>query len=978
MGWLRNQALQDDAVRTSVAEGDLDSDDVVSIVLTTTVYRAFAYFDFGLATGEGTVHETAISLLERALRVAGSAGAVTLWWIIRVARNLLDDLWGSSLHHVFPIDAPPNATNYAKNRESFLTSLYARRLAEIELWPSQLEAAKRAIDPADDLVVALPTSAGKTRIAELCAVVTLSLGKRVVIVTPLRALSAQTERSFRRTFAPLGFSVSSLYGAAGVVPGDDDALRSRDIVIATPEKLDFALRNDPDLIEDVGLVILDEGHLIGPSERELRYEILVQRLLRRKDAGSRRLVCLSAILPEGEQLNDLTAWIRSDQDGRAVKSRWRPTRQRFGILAWTGHAARLTFDLERDGPFIQRFVEEQLPIHPRRTPFPKDNAELTLAAAWKFADEGKRTLIFCTQRDHVESYAQKVVDLSDRGFLRSLLPDARAVERARIIGTEWLGDDHPAVACLVVGVAIHHARLPKPFLREVERLLNEGVINVTIASPTLAQGLNLNAAVLLVPNLYRSGTRLSGEEFANVAGRAGRAFVDLEGFVVHVMHEPTRWRRQAWRDLVQSAKARSLESGLIQIAAEILNRLARSKVLEHAEAFEYLASNREAWNVDADEANEESLEHLIEKLDTTILGLIDALDADADELPRLIDEALNGSLWARQIARRTDDFRAQQISLFRARSTFIWSETTSQQRRGHFAMGVGLETGLALDALAEELGGLLDEADNAALSGEVGCLQASLAGLAEHLLRIRPFAPGEPLPQNWKDILFSWIAGESIQDIGSDNMPFIEDAFAYRLVWALEAVRVRRVVMGWDSEIISGGAAACLETGLPRFNMAILVRAGLPSRAAAIAIVEELNPVLFDTNDIRRWLEGEEIADLTREDDWPTPATSAIWRQFRGEFLATGKQKWTAIEWKRKTDQASQKIAPETDQLYRVEIDDQDQSVWVCTPDFRRVIKLRRKMKDRSPSVMTARFEKGDGRCIVRRLGRSRPTWLDD
>lgn len=88
-------------------------------------------------------------------------------------------------------------------------------------------------------------------------------------MTPLRALSAQTERSFRKTFAPLGFSVSSLYGASGLSAGDEDALRSREIIIATPEKLDFALRSDPSLFDDVGLIVLDEGHMIGPSEREI-------------------------------------------------------------------------------------------------------------------------------------------------------------------------------------------------------------------------------------------------------------------------------------------------------------------------------------------------------------------------------------------------------------------------------------------------------------------------------------------------------------------------------------------------------------------------------------------------------------------------------------------------------------------------------------------------------------------------------------
>ena len=590
--WLLDPVHQDEDVRERLEDGGTDFEDAISEILTTTIYRALAF-------------------LVTALRVARDFGVISLWWIIRVALNVIGDLWGNSLNRILPMEGPRGAAQYGRLRELFLASLYARDIAEVELWPSQLEAAVRATDLDDDLVVSLPTSAGKTRIAEICTLMTLSAERRVFIVTPLRALSAQTEKSFRRTFGPLGFSVSSLYGASGAMPDDEDALRTREIVIATPEKLDFALRNDQELIDDVGLIVLDEGHLIGPGERELRYEVLVQRLLRRADAGQRRIVCLSAILPDGEQLDDLTAWIRSDADGVAVKSEWRPTRQRFGTLAWTGQTGRLTFDSNDDGPYIHKFVERQPPIPPRRTPFPKDNPELTLAAAWRFADEGKRTLVFCTQRNHVESYARKIVDLSGRGFLPPLLGDTAAIVRAEAIGAEWLGADHPAVQCLRVGVAIHHARLPNPFLREIERLLTEGVLTVTVASPTLAQGLNLNAAVLLIPSLYRTGVQLSGEEFANVAGRAGRAFVDLEGLIVHVMYKPERWRRRAWSDLVISSKARSLESGLIRIAAEILRRLARGGILNQADAFEYLANSREAWDIQVDEEGDEPLEQLL-------------------------------------------------------------------------------------------------------------------------------------------------------------------------------------------------------------------------------------------------------------------------------------------------------------------------------------------------------------------------------
>jgi hypothetical protein len=146
----------------------------------------------------------------------------------------------------------------------------------------------------------------------------------------------------------MGFTVSSLYGSSGATGDDVDSLGNRHIVVSTPEKLDFALRNNPDLLADVGLIVLDEAHSIGAGEREIRYEVLVQRLLRRDDAVHRRIVCLSAILPQGEQLQDFVAWIRQDQPGGSALARLafstaafvcRSTWKRSGLL-WTRLSSR--------------------------------------------------------------------------------------------------------------------------------------------------------------------------------------------------------------------------------------------------------------------------------------------------------------------------------------------------------------------------------------------------------------------------------------------------------------------------------------------------------------------------------------------------------------------------------------------------------------------------------------------------------------
>ena len=996
--WLDDDAHGDEQLADLLREEETDVDEVLSTILNTTICRALAHFDFALETGEPEPIETARALLTTAVRLADNAENVPLWWTSNLCRHLIDDLWQHSLHQNLPTE-PPEGTEerYPDLRRLFISSLYARGTSEVELWPSQREAAQRSTDVEDDLVVALPTSAGKTRVAEIAALMTLSSARRVLIVTPLRALSAQTERSFRRTFAPLGFTVSSLYGASGLSAGDEDALRTREIIIATPEKLDFGLRSDASLIDDVGLIVLDEGHMIGPREREIRYETLVQRLLRRSDAGDRRIVCLSAVLPSGNELDDLTAWLRSDELGKPVVSEWRPTRQRFGAITWRGEDALLRLDLDDDGPFIGKFVVQK-PARGRETkPYPRQNSHLTLFAAWEFAAQGKRTLIFSTQANWVESYGKQVVDLCRRGYLESLLEDEASIARALEVGKEWLGEDHAAVACLKVGVAIHHGRLPSPFLRELEVLLSEGVLKVIVASPTLSQGLNLNAAVLLVPALYRASEKIEGDEFANVAGRAGRAFADVEGLVVHVMFDKINWRREEWEGLVDSAKARTLKSGLIQIVAEILVRLSREGVLDRDDAWEYLANAREGWRSAEEEAavaerlaagaqydaddegggegmiGEEPLSQIVERLDATVFGLIEALDADSADLPRLLDEALRGSLWARQIAREDEEVAPLHKKVFEARAELIWKTTTPEARRGHFAMGVGLEAGLTIDAIAEELAELVDRADEAALSADIGELGDALAGLGERLLFMRPFIPDKTnaLPANWKAILRSWVSGEAVSEIGPQNMRAVEDAFTYRLVWALEAVRTRRMSLGWSPEMVAGGGAAAVETGVPQFMMAMLVRAGLPSRRAAIAAIEDAKPVFVTPAEMRRWLASNEITAYTHAGDWPTPDTAALWARFRAEALSGGIDKWSVQHRKRLLDTAA---APPPG-LYRIVNDEGDGRTWLATPEYRQVAAFRSTAVDPQPSLFSGRLAGNTMVVEALRVGRGNLRW---
>jgi hypothetical protein len=348
--------------------------------------------------------------------------------------------------------------------------------------------------------------------------------------------------------------------------------------------------------------------------------------------------------------------------------------------------------------------------------------------------------------------------------------------------------------------------------------------------------------------------------------------------------------------------------------------------------------------------------------------------AVSGELPRLLDEALNGSLWARQIARETDNTQALHKAILQARANVIWANTDARARKGHFAMGVGLEAGLAIDAMAEDLAELIDRADLAALTCVENDLADALAALAERLLVIRPFIPDKnALPANWRTLLKQWVSGVDVNVIGGDNMRIIEDAFTYRLVWALEAIRTRRMSLGWSPAIIAGGAAATLETGVPQFMMAMLIRAGLPSRRAAMAAIREGSASFLTPSEMREWLGSNEIAAFTDQGDWPTPEMAGLWRRFRQEVLSGGIQPWTIASWKRLLDLPEGAARP-SPSLYRIETDDAD-TTWLSTPDYRRIAPFKKSVRDLKPSLFAGRLQGGTAVAEITRIGRGKANW---
>jgi superfamily II DNA/RNA helicase len=905
----------------------------VVLLLSENYLTAVSAALFAIEIGSGELLAVALDELQLGEQASLEVSAPGPWWVYRLTRRLLGDLFDSSIETNVPDEPPPGAGDRVRRwsylRRTFIESLLARGRSEIDLWPSQLHVVDRIFQDGRDLVVALPTSAGKTRIAEMSILVCLAQNRRTVYVTPLRALSAQTERVLERTFAPLGIRVSSLYGSMGISDVDEDTLRSSAIVVATPEKLDFALRSDPSVLDDVGLVVLDEGHMIGASEREVRYEAQIQRLLRRRDASTRRMLCLSAVFPSGSELDDFVAWITDDEPDGLHRETWRPTQQRFGLVEWRGDHARLTITLGPDRPFIPRYFEARQPTGRRKKTFPADQRELVIATAWRLVEEGQAALVFCPQRNSVEPYARAIIKLHDQGLVSSVLPPDVDLNDALAIGAEWFGADHPILKCLRLGVAIHHGALPGPFRREVERLLQLGSLKVTIASPTLAQGLNLSASAVLFHGLRRGRDLLKGSEFANVIGRAGRAFVDTEGLVLYPLFQPTEARRREWLQLTQGDGGKALQSGLIEVGIALLRRIYISAGFESVEPLLDYLTGGPGWSLpilsreteDERAAAAASWQSNLALLDIGILSIVGDgdQDADADAVTQIVAAALLNSLWERQLRRFDDPAAAAIRGLVDSRTRHMWRTSTPSQRRGWFLAGLGADAGSRLSQVSGRITALANEAESAILGADQEAAADRLVAIANIIFTVEAFAPQTVL-DNWQDVLKYWIRGRSLGGLSGDRVTlaqFIESDVIYRLVWGMEAARVfESAQANPDADTLTGTAVTVIETGTFSRAASILIRSGFDHRLAAISAVTDTGATFDSVAGMRQWISDLDPA-LALSQDWPTPESRSAWEAFAYRTQTQRSRKWT-----RRTENVGDVIwydvVPEPDTWLRV------------------------------------------------------------
>jgi len=404
-----------------------------------------------------------------------------------------------------------------------------------ELYPPQVEALEKGVLEGKNLVLAIPTAAGKTLVSELAMLKSiLDEGGMCVYIVPLRALASEKYEDFKEKYEPLGIDV-------GIATGDYDVdgsnVSKHDILIATSEKIDSLLRNEAKWLADMStVVVFDEIHLIDDQGRGPTQEILAARL--KQLNPDIQILGLSATISNSGSIAD---WL----DAEHLKSDWRPVPLKEGVY----HNDRIVFG-DRS--------EKDISI--------SSNNKVSKLVVDTIENEDGQALVFVSTRRSTQAEARRVSKevgkLLDPDEKEELEEYAEEIEDALGESTETC---EKLAQYVRNGAAFHHAGLHHDQRGAVEEAFKKDLVKVICATPTLAAGVSLPSQRSIIRDYKRysppEGMKpIPVLEYKQMAGRAGRPEYDDHGEAVLVGSSEDE--REVLLDEYVSAEPERIESKL--------------------------------------------------------------------------------------------------------------------------------------------------------------------------------------------------------------------------------------------------------------------------------------------------------------------------------------------------------------------------------------------------------------------------------
>ena len=421
-------------------------------------------------------------------------------------------------------------------------------------------------------------------------------------------------------------------------------------------------------------------------------------------------------------------------------------------------------------------------------------------------------------------------------FLCKNINDWKAFELACI---EVYGEDNDWLRYAKKGILCHNASLYNDVRLPLERLMRSDKAPIIIATSTLGQGVNLGVSTVIYSTFYQGGNPILPRDFWNIAGRAGRAFVDNEGKILVALDiNKKKWQIKKDKKYIATYfdknKIDVTKSGIL-LLINYIKKIASKNGVSFQQLIELISENKLE---DIGEVSE-NINKQLDWLDDTLLSLHNIHNELEDGIDYgWVESYFKKSLSYIQALREATISGEEIIAFLGARIKGVVKKVGEDRNvwKSIITSGMPLSSDLLIEKKIPDLIELIGiyEQSEKLIENKIELLKS----IEEVLDGIRVLSDeGDSIKSEDIDIIRdNWITGVPLSEIAKhkNGMEIILKLYTYNLPWILNGIgkKLKNLGLNNEAEIIEE-LSVLLEVGLPTLKMVKIYRAGIRSRLAA-------------------------------------------------------------------------------------------------------------------------------------------------